>query len=128
MKLDLAQYREVAAFAQFGSDLDAATKSQLDRGARINEILKQPQYQPLGVEQEIMIFWAVNNGFLDDVPLSLVAKWETAFHQFMSATHPEIGQEILQTTVTDRKKIGDPLFEKLRAAVTEYKEAAAPRA
>jgi F-type H+-transporting ATPase subunit alpha len=128
LKIAQAQYAALAAFAQFGSDLDAATKSQLDRGARINEILKQPQYQPLGVEQEIMIFWAVNNGFLDDVPLSLVAKWETAFHQFMSATHPEIGQEILQTTVTDRKKIGDPLFEKLRAAVTEYKEAAAPRA
>ena len=128
LKIAQAQYASLAAFAQFGSDLDAATKFQLDRGARINEILKQPQYRPLAVEAQIMIFWAVNNGYLDDVALPIVAKWETAFHQFMSATHPEIGQEIVQTTVVDRKKISNETFEKLRAAIVEYKAAAAPSA
>jgi F-type H+/Na+-transporting ATPase subunit alpha len=126
LKLDQAQYRELAAFAQFGSDLDAATKSRLDRGARINEVLKQPQYQPLGVEQQIMIFWAVNNGFLDDVPVNLVQKWEAAFHRFMEATHPEIGQSIIEQTVTNRKKITDETFGKLRTAVEEFKQGAAP--
>jgi F-type H+-transporting ATPase subunit alpha len=128
LKIDQAQYRELAAFAQFGSDLDAETSAKINRGARINEILKQPQYQPMAVEQQIMIIWAVNNGFLDDVPVALVSKWEAGFHQFMEATHPEIGQAIVQTTVVDRKKIGDDIFNKLRAATTEYKENAAPRA
>src|SRR5262249_19130147 len=68
LKIAQAQYASLAAFAQFGSDLDAETKSRLDRGARISEILKQPQYQPVAVENQIMMFWAVNNGLLDDVP------------------------------------------------------------
>nr|MBA3824448.1 F0F1 ATP synthase subunit alpha [Ktedonobacterales bacterium] len=115
------------AFAQFGSDLDAGTKQQLDRGARISEILKQPQYKPVEVENQIMIFWAVNNGLLDDVPVTLVSKWEAAFYRFMEASHPEIGKEIVQTTVVDRKKISNEQFDKVRAAVQEFKESAAPR-
>jgi F-type H+/Na+-transporting ATPase subunit alpha len=128
LKIDQAQYVALAAFAQFGSDLDAATKSRLDRGARINEILKQPQYQPLSVEQEIMIIWAVNNGFLDDVPLGLVQKWEAGFHRYMEANKPDIGKEIHETTATQRKKIPNELFDKLRTAVEEYKKTAAPSA
>jgi F-type H+-transporting ATPase subunit alpha len=127
LKIDQAQYASLAAFAQFGSDLDPETRFRLDRGARINEILKQPQYQPMAVEQQIMIFWAVNNGYLDDVPLHLVAKWEAAFHRFMEASHPEIGQDIVQTTVVNRQKISDEQFEKLRAAIVEFKETSAPR-
>ncbi len=128
LKIDQAQYVALAAFAQFGSDLDAATKARLDRGARINEILKQPQYQPLAVEQEIMIIWAVNNGYLDDVPLSLVQKWEAGFHRYMEANKPDIGKEIHETTAVQRKKIPQELFDKLRAAVEEYKKTAAPSA
>jgi len=127
LKIDQAQYASLAAFAQFGSDLDAATKARIDRGARITEVLKQPQYQPMAVEQQIMIFWAVNNGFLDDVPLPLVQNWETAFHRYMESSHPEVGQEIVDTTVVNRKKITEDTFKKLRAALEEYKKTAAPR-
>jgi F-type H+-transporting ATPase subunit alpha len=75
-----------------------------------------------------MIIWAVNNGYLDDVPLDLAQAWETGFHRFMEATHPEVGQEIVQTTVIDRKKVSNDTFAKLGNAVKEYKQAAAPRA
>ncbi|HEX5414343.1 MAG TPA: F0F1 ATP synthase subunit alpha, partial [Chloroflexota bacterium] len=83
MKLDYAQYRELAAFAQFGSDLDKTTRAQLERGARITEVFKQPQYQPMPVEQQVMIIWAVNNGFLDDVPVAKVRAFESSFLRFM---------------------------------------------
>src|SRR6266508_4533322 len=76
LRLDLAQFRELAAFAQFGSDLDRATRAQLERGLRIQEILKQPQYRPMSVEQQVMILWAVTNGTLDDVPIEKAREWE----------------------------------------------------
>ena len=79
LRLSLAQYRELEAFAQFGSDLDAATQKQLNRGARLVEILKQPQYQPMPVENQVAIIYAVTNGFLDDVPVPQVRKWERDF-------------------------------------------------
>lgn len=128
LKIDQAQYASLAAFAQFGSDLDAVTKSRLDRGARINEILKQPQYHPLAVEQQIMIIYITNKGYLDDVALPLVSKWETAFHRFMESTHPEIGKEIVETTVVNRKKVTEDTFKKLETATKEFKQSAAPRA
>ncbi|HUP27038.1 MAG TPA: F0F1 ATP synthase subunit alpha, partial [Chloroflexia bacterium] len=81
LKLDMAQFRELAAFAQFGSDLDKSTKAQLDRGLRIQEVLKQPQYQPLPVAQQVAVIYAVTNGYLDDVPIESVRDWESQFHE-----------------------------------------------
>ncbi len=85
MKLELAQFRELAAFAQFGSDLDPATQRQLDRGQRITEILKQPQYQPMSLEKQVMVFYAVTNNYLDKVPLDKIRAWEDGFLRYMDA-------------------------------------------
>jgi F-type H+-transporting ATPase subunit alpha len=116
LRLDLAQYRELEAFAQFGSELDPATQRQLARGERIVEVLKQPQYQPMPVEKQIMIIYAVTNGLLDDVPVEKIREWEAGFHDFMAAQHAEIGKAI-QT----QKALSDDLQTKLKAAITEYK-------
>src|SRR5919107_1399567 len=89
LKLEYAQYRELAAFSQFGSDLDAVTRRTLDRGARITEVFKQPQYRPLSMAQESSILFAVTNGFLDDVPVEKVQPFEAAWHQFMQSNHPD---------------------------------------
>ncbi len=125
LKLDLAQFRELAAFAQFGSsDLDKATKARIERGQRLMEILKQPQYRPMPVEHQIMIFWAAGNGYVDDVPIEKMTEWEDAFHRYMDAARPEIGQMIYDTTVVNRKKISDEQFEQLRAAIVEFKKSA----
>ncbi|HEU5368365.1 MAG TPA: F0F1 ATP synthase subunit alpha [Ktedonobacterales bacterium] len=125
LKLDLAQFRELAAFAQFGSsDLDKATKARIDLGQRMMEILKQPQYHPVPVEHQIMIYWVAGNGYLDDVPVDKVTEWEEAFHRYMDAIHPEIGQDFYETTVTNQKKISNEQFEQLRAAVIEFKKSA----
>jgi F-type H+-transporting ATPase subunit alpha len=125
LKLDLAQFRELAAFAQFGSsDLDRATRSRIERGQRQTEILKQPQYQPMPVEHQIMILWATANGYIDDVPVDKVATWEEAFHRYMDAIHPEVGQSIYETTVVNQKKISNEQFDQLRAAVEEFKKSA----
>jgi F-type H+/Na+-transporting ATPase subunit alpha len=113
---DLAQFRELQAFAQFGSDLDRVTKAQIDRGQRITEVLKQPQYQPMVVEKQVMIIYAVTSGFLDDVPVDRVRAFETAFHRFMESTHPEIGEAIARD-----KKMSDETIEALRAAIQEFK-------
>ena len=94
LRLDLAQYREVQAFAQFGTaELDVATRRQLERGQRITEVLKQPQYEPMSLRQQVVILYAVVNGYLDDVPVGKVAAFETAFHRFMESNHPEIGRD-----------------------------------
>src|SRR5207245_5234632 len=94
LRLDLAQCRELEAFAQFGSELDQATQKQLARGARVVEVLKQPQYQPMPVERQVMIVFAVTNGLLDDVPIPEIRGWEQGFLDFMAAQHQEIGEEI----------------------------------
>ncbi|MBL8982410.1 MAG: F0F1 ATP synthase subunit alpha [Gemmatimonadetes bacterium] len=94
LRLDLAQYRELEAFAAFASDLDAATKRQLDRGARTVEVLKQPQYSPMAVEQQVMIIYAVTNGFLDDVAVNRIKEWERGFHAFMAAQFPQVPDAI----------------------------------
>jgi F-type H+-transporting ATPase subunit alpha len=119
LKLDLAQFRELAAFAQFGSDLDKATRAQLDRGFRVQEILKQPQYQPMSVEHQALIIYAVTNGYLDDVSVNKVQAWEEAFHRFMDAAHPEVGRAI----VTE-KALSAETEEKLKAAIVEFKQTA----
>ena len=116
LRLDLAQYRELEAFAQFGSELDSATQRQLSRGARIVEVLKQPQYQPVPVEQQVMIIYAVTNGFLDDVDVPSIRGWEKGFHEFMAAQHRAIGDEI-----RTKKALADDLTARLRKAIEEYK-------
>ena len=88
LRLDLAQYRELAAFAQFGSDLDKATQAQLNRGARLVEILKQPQYEPLAVERQVAIIYAGTNGYLDDVPRRGRALFETELYAFLETPAP----------------------------------------
>jgi F-type H+-transporting ATPase subunit alpha len=128
LRLDLSQFRELAAFAQFSSDLDKATQSRIDRGRRVTEVLKQPQYSPVPVEQQIMIIYAATNGYLDDVPLELVSSWETGLYSYMGANHPEIVQEIVEKSVQTKNKMSPDLLNKLKSAIGEYKQAAAPHA
>jgi len=117
LRIDMAQYRELQAFAQFGtSDLDAATRRQLERGQRAQEILKQPQYRPLSMGEQVEIFWALNNGFLDDVPVEKVQSFEHAFHKFMESNKPEITAKIM-----DEKTITDDIAGTLKQALTDFK-------
>ncbi|HET9980486.1 MAG TPA: F0F1 ATP synthase subunit alpha [Ktedonobacterales bacterium] len=124
LKLDLAQFRELAAFAQFGSDLDKATKERIDRGQRQQEILKQRQYQPMAVEHQIMIIYAASHGFLDEIPVEKVSEWEEQFHAFMDASFGDLVQGIHQQTVVDNKKITDEQFAQLDAAIKEFQKVA----
>jgi len=118
LRLDLAQYRELAAFAQFGAaELDRATKAQLDLGERMTEILKQSQYVPMTLENEVIILYAVTNGYLDDVPVNRVRAVEEQLHRFMATTHPEIGQAIAKD-----KAITDKTEEALQKAISEFME------
>jgi F-type H+-transporting ATPase subunit alpha len=119
LRLDLAQFRELATFAQFGTaDLDATTRTQLERGQRITEVLKQPQFEPMELGQQVTIMYAVINGFLDDVPIGKVKSWETEFHVFMEAAHSEIRNKIVET-----RQLDDETQEQLKAAIEEFKEA-----
>ncbi|GHO92439.1 ATP synthase subunit alpha [Reticulibacter mediterranei] len=127
LKLDLSQFRDLQAFAQFASDLDKATKSTIDRGLRLNEILKQPQYSPIPVEKQVMIIYAATNGYLDDVPQALVTDWESGFYRYMDANYSEIGQEIIEKSVNAKNKMSPELLKKLGNAIDEYKKTAAPR-
>jgi F-type H+-transporting ATPase subunit alpha len=117
LKLDMAQFQELAAFAQFGADLDKATRDQLERGQRTTEVLKQPQYVPMPLEQQIMVIYAVTNGYLDDVPIAEVKAWEYAFHDWMAEHHPEIVQNIAEA-----KEVSEETEIALRAAIEEFKE------
>ena len=128
LRLDLAQFRELAAFAQFSSDLDKATRSRIERGQRLTEILKQPQYQPVPVEKEVMIIYAATHGYLDDVPVDLISKWEQAFYRYIDANHPELGPEIIEKSVKGKEKMSDDLLKRLDAAIEEFKKTAAPGA
>ncbi len=117
LKLDLAQYRELAAFAQFASDLDKATRDQLNRGERISEVIKQPQFSPLPVEKQVAILWIVTNGYLDDVEVSKVREFETQFYRFLEAEHPGV-----LTSLADKLALDDDIVEGLRAAAASFKE------
>lgn len=118
LRLELAQYRELAAFAQFGtSELDATTRAQLERGRRITEVLKQNQYSPMPVEKQVMILYAAVNGHLDDIPVAKIGAFEADFYKFMDANHPEIGQWIART-----KELGKEAEEQLKAAIQEFKQ------
>ncbi|MBA3949525.1 MAG: F0F1 ATP synthase subunit alpha [Acidobacteria bacterium] len=125
LRLELAQYRELAAFAQFGSDLDKATQAQLNRGRRLVEVLKQPQYQPLAVEKQVAIIYAATNGFLDEVPVDQVRKYEDDLFRFLENRHPGILSGIAETKVID-----DAAKENLESALKEFNKefAAAPAA
>jgi F-type H+-transporting ATPase subunit alpha len=127
LKLDLSQFRDLQAFAQFASDLDKATKNTIERGLRLNEILKQPQYSPIPVEKQVMIIYAATNGYLDDVPQALVTDWESGFYRYMDANYAEIGQEIIEKSVNAKNKMSPELLKKLGNAIDEYKKTAAPR-
>ncbi|MDO4179383.1 MAG: F0F1 ATP synthase subunit alpha [Phascolarctobacterium sp.] len=117
LRLDLAQFRELAAFAQFASDLDKATKAQLDRGQRLTELLKQGQYSPLSVEKQVMAIYLGTKGYLDDVAVKEVTRCEAEFLSFMEANHPEVGADILAT-----KKLTDENEAALKKAIAEFKE------
>ncbi|MFZ0426619.1 MAG: F0F1 ATP synthase subunit alpha [Acidobacteriota bacterium] len=117
LRLELAQYRELAAFAQFGSDLDKATQRQLARGARLTEILKQPQYQPLSVERQILIIYAGTNGFLDDLELEDIRDFESGLFSFIETTRSEMIREI-----AEKKQLSDEIRRQLDEALNEFKE------
>jgi F-type H+-transporting ATPase subunit alpha len=121
LRLSLAQYRELEAFAQFGSDLDAATQRQLARGARLVEVLKQPQYRPVPVEQQVVIIFAVTNGYLDDVDLSHIRQWERDLIANLEASHAAV-----LTDIRTKKALDDDLTNRLKAAITSFKPMFAP--
>lgn len=107
LRLDLAQFRELQAFAQFGSDLDKATQAQLARGQRLTEILKQPQYQPMDVEKQVLVIWAATNGFTDDIPIEDIRRFESNLLSFVANSHPGLLAEIAEKkTLTDEIKAG----------------------
>ena len=116
LRLDLAQYRELEAFAQFGSELDPATQRQLARGARVVEVLKQPQYQPMRVDQQVIVIFAVTNGLIDDVDVPKIKEWEKGLLEFIAAQHSAIVDEI-----KTKKAISDDLSGRLKKAIEEYK-------
>jgi len=116
LRLDMAAYRELAAFAQFGSDLDAATQGQLKRGQRMQEILKQSQYEPVSLSNQVLILFAGTNGFADEVPLENMRAWETDLLRYMETSHPEVGKSI-----ADEKRISDDTEAKLRQALETFK-------
>jgi F-type H+-transporting ATPase subunit alpha len=101
LRLDMAAYRELAAFALMAADLDKATRGQLDRGQRMQEILKQPQYQPMELEEQVMVILAGTSGYADHVPVDKMRQWETDLQRFMSSSHPEIVKEIVEKKVLD---------------------------
>ena len=117
MRLDLAQYRELAACAQFGSDLDKATKAKLERGARLVELLKQPQYRPMPAQEQVASIYAATNGYLDDVPVEKVRDFEDAFLSFMRDTKKDI-----LDTIRDKKVLTDELKASMNSAIEQFKQ------
>jgi len=116
MRLDLAQYREMAAFAQFGSDLDKATQAQLAKGERLVEILKQDQYQPLPVEKQVTIIFAANAGYLDDLPVSVCLRFESELYAYLDDRHPGV-----LSAIVEKGKLDDEVEGKLKIALDEFK-------
>jgi F-type H+-transporting ATPase subunit alpha len=117
LRLELAQYREMAAFAQFGSDLDQATQRQLNRGGRLVELLKQGQYEPLPVEKQILIIFAGTNGFVDDLPISALKKYEQELYSFVESRHPDIFADILK-----KRELDNELRARIAKALEEFRE------
>jgi len=117
LKLSLAQFRELEAFAQFGSDLDESTRTQLELGRRLTELLKQPQYQPIAMEKQAIILYAVNNGYLNDVNVDKVTKFEKDFYDYMDTQ----GKEVL-TAIRSEKDITDEIEAKLKTSLAHFKQ------
>ena len=117
LRLDLAQFREIEAFAQFGTELDAATQRQLDRGRRTVEILKQGQYEPMPVEEQVMVIFAATQGFLDDMDVSRIRGWEVGFLEYMGTNHPEVGDAI-----RDERVMSEETEAALREAIESYSD------
>jgi F-type H+-transporting ATPase subunit alpha len=117
LKLDLAQYRELAAFSQFGSDLDKVTQNQLNRGQRLTELLKQPQFQPLTAEHQVAILFAGTQGLLDDVKVQHIRAFEDGFHKYLDSA-----QTGLLSDIGEKKALDDDLRNRLKDAVNEYKQ------
>ncbi|WP_026477373.1 F0F1 ATP synthase subunit alpha [Alkaliphilus transvaalensis] len=117
LRLELAQYRELAAFAQFGSDLDKETQEKLAQGERIVEILKQPQYRPVPVEEQVMIIYAVTNKYLSDIEIDKIREFEEQFLEYMKNTYPEVGNTIITTG-----KLEGEFEDKLKVAIEEFKK------
>jgi F-type H+-transporting ATPase subunit alpha len=117
LRLDLAQYRELAAFAQFGSDLDKTTQAQLARGQRLTEILKQPQYEPMDVEKQVLIIWSATNGFTDDVAVEDIRKFEAELLRFIENSHPAVLQKL-----REKKAITDEIQKDLEQSLGDFKD------
>jgi F-type H+-transporting ATPase subunit alpha len=117
LRLELASFRAQAAFAQFGSDLDKTTRAQIERGQRLTEMLKQPQYAPVPTEDQVIVIYAVTHGFADDVPVSKIREFEAGLVQNMRSLHPEVGHAI-----RTEKRLSTQLEEQLKASILEYKQ------
>jgi F-type H+/Na+-transporting ATPase subunit alpha len=122
LRLDLAQYRELEAFSSFASDLDAATKKQLERGARTVEILKQPQYHPMSVEDQVMVIYAVTHGLLDEIAIPNIKAWETGFLSFVEQQFPQVPEKLRTEKVLSKEIEAD-----LTRAIQSYNESIAPK-
>ena len=120
LRLDMARFRELAAFAQFGSDLDKATQAQLIRGQRLQELLKQPQYEPLGVEDEVLSIFSGVSGRLDNIDLTEVGRYESELHQFVRSTHPELCERILTERQESTSRLNAGLVEALNKVIDEF--------
>ena len=116
LRIDLAQFRELQAFAQFGSDLDKATQAQLARGLRLVEVLKQPQYQPMEVEKQVLVIWAATNGQLDDVPVEQVRRFESELLRFIENAHPGV-----LAAIREKKSLTDEIKDDLKQVVVDFK-------
>jgi len=116
VKLDLAQFRELAAFAQFGSDLDAATRARLDRGQRIVELFKQKQYNPIPVDEQVAVMWAMQNGYLDSVPVDRVKEYQLKLQDWLQTR-----KEGLLAAIREKKELDKDLESQLKAALDEFK-------
>jgi F-type H+-transporting ATPase subunit alpha len=117
VKLELAQFRELAAFAQFGSDLDAKTQAQLERGKRIVEVFKQPQYNPMPVETQVAVLWAVQNNMMDDVPVDKIKDFQAKMTDYLTNRKTEVMDKVRK-----EKAVSDALAGELKAAITEFKQ------
>ena len=117
LRLDLAQYRELAAFAQFASDLDEKTKSQIERGARMVELLKQKQYAPMSVEKQVVLLFTGSYGYLDDIPINKIGEFETGFLDFM-----EGNEHKLLAQIKKEKTLSEEIIKKLKKATEEFKK------
>jgi F-type H+-transporting ATPase subunit alpha len=117
LRLDLAQFRELAAFAQFGSDLDKVTQAQLARGQRLTELLKQDQYTPLPVAEQVLAIFAGTNGYIDDIAVEEIRRFETELYRFVENTHPSVWQKLME-----KKQIDDSLKQEFVKVLTEFKQ------